>query len=77
MNGKHIIKQAAKQGAGIKQGKGSHVKIYTPRGMVTCPNRELGNGLAFTIIKQLFKIGIIITVLLVGIAVLSNMVGII
>lgn len=63
--GKDFISYAASQGAKIKNGKGSHIKVYGPRGMCPVPNhnKDLGNGLRCAIIKMFVAIGLGILVL--------------
>ena len=63
--GKDFIGYAASKGAEIKNGKGSHAKVYTGEGMCVVPrhNKDLGPGIRRAIIRQLAAIGIMLLVL--------------
>jgi len=60
-DGSRIIKDCKKHGAEIRYGKGDHVVVSGRGGAVVIPNREIGKGLACKILKQLAKIGIILS----------------
>ena len=60
MQGRHLIKQAKKAGLRVENGKGDHVKIYgdAGRGYTVVPSRDIGKGLACSIVKWLIAAGV-------------------
>lgn len=60
LDGRELIKRAHKAGLRVERGKGDHVNVFGPqgRGYMTIPQRELGKGLACTIIKWLIAAGV-------------------
>src|SRR3990172_367995 len=53
LDGRYLTKEAAKAGLVTRKGKGDHFIIEAPtgRGYMTCPQREIGRGLASEIVK--------------------------
>ena len=63
--GKDFIGYAARQGAEIKNGKGSHAKVYTDKGMCPVPRhcKDLPTGTRRAIMRQFMAIGIMLLLL--------------
>ena len=59
-NGKQFVKHARKQGASLRNGKGSHTIVQTERGscVVPCHAKDLGKGIRISIMKTFIKIGL-------------------
>lgn len=59
-DGRYLIRKAEKSGLIVTNGKGDHVKIEAPcgRGYMIVPDREIGRGLACTIVKWLMAAGV-------------------
>jgi len=60
LDGRYLTKEAAKAGLVTRKGKGDHFIIEAPtgRGYMTCPQREIGRGLASEIVKWLVRAGV-------------------
>lgn len=67
-SGKDYVKAAEKAGLKVKNGKGDHMKIYSPNGekvrgrsmMVVPMHRELANGTESAIRKWLTGLGVLV-----------------
>lgn len=60
LQGRYLIKQAEKAGLRVEEGKGDHAKVYAPegRGYMIIPERNIGKGLACSIVKWLIAAGV-------------------
>lgn len=60
--GDEFVKYAQRQGATVRNGKGSHRVVSTQAGSVAIPvhNQDLGKGLRCKIVKQLLAIGLVL-----------------
>jgi len=58
--GNEFIRYAQRQGATVRNGKGSHFMVSTDQGSVVIPvhNGDLGKGLRCKIIKSMLAIGL-------------------
>lgn len=65
-SGKDFINYAAKQGAEVSNGKGSHHKVKTEKGTCIVPhhNKDLPTGTRCGILKVFLRIGIMMFLLL-------------
>jgi hypothetical protein len=68
-SGRYLINQSSKAGLPVVQGKGDHVKVYnrSRTKSVSIPDRELGVGLAATIVKTLVSFGVVFSVVIAAI----------
>jgi predicted RNA binding protein YcfA (HicA-like mRNA interferase family) len=63
-DGNYLIKEAKKAGLRVENGKGDHVKIYAPegRGYMVVPSRQMGTGLAASVVKWLIAAGVTLAI---------------
>jgi predicted RNA binding protein YcfA (HicA-like mRNA interferase family) len=59
-NGREFIHYAETHGAQLRNGKGSHVIVSTPKGQTVVPhhNQDLGPGLRHKLVKLYIAIGL-------------------
>lgn len=68
--GMYYVREAAKAGCDIRQGKGDHVIVYSPdhTSQVTVPRSLNGNGTECKIVKWMKAFGILAALSVIGYA---------
>lgn len=67
LDGRYLVKEAEKAGLKVEKGKGDHAKVYgnAGRGYMIVPTRNIGKGLACSIIKWMIAAGVGFTIFLI------------
>ncbi len=65
---KEFLNYAERHGARLEPGKGSHIKVYGPRGQTVVPNHpgDLGKGLRIKLRKEFLAIGLAVIAFIVA-----------